>query len=89
MEAANENRPADTDYKRGLLRFAPWKIVIAAFAAAAIIFGALGYKLDSSRRRRSSVSSFRRPRRIEQRRRPRPHRRGAGGADRAVAAGNR
>jgi hypothetical protein len=29
------------------LRFAPWKIVIAAFAAAAIIFGALGYKLDS------------------------------------------
>ncbi|HXC30651.1 MAG TPA: hypothetical protein VNV38_22055 [Stellaceae bacterium] len=46
MEAANENRPADTDYKRGLLRFAPWKIVIAAFAAA-IIFGALGYKLDS------------------------------------------
>jgi hypothetical protein len=29
------------------LRFAPWKIVIAAFAAAGIIFGALGYKLDS------------------------------------------
>jgi hypothetical protein len=48
MQAANENRPADTDYKRGLLRFAPWKIVIAAFAAAGIIFGALGYKLGST-----------------------------------------
>ena len=47
MQAANENRPADTDYKRGLLRFEPWKIVIAAFAAAGIIFGAIGYKLDS------------------------------------------
>jgi hypothetical protein len=30
------------------LRFAPWKIVIAAFAAAGIIFGALGYKLGST-----------------------------------------
>jgi hypothetical protein len=48
MQAANENRPADTDYKRGLLRLAPWKIVIAAFAAAGIIFGALGYKLGST-----------------------------------------
>jgi hypothetical protein len=48
MQAANENRPTDTDYKRGLLRFEPWKIVIAAFAAAGIIFGALGYKLSST-----------------------------------------
>jgi hypothetical protein len=48
MQAANENRPTDTDYKRGLLRFDPWKIVIAAFAAAGIIFGVLGYKLGST-----------------------------------------
>jgi len=48
MQAANENRPADTDYKRGLLRLAPWKIVIAAVAGGGIIFGALGYKLGST-----------------------------------------
>lgn len=28
-----ENLAADTAYKRGLLRFEPWKIVITAFAA--------------------------------------------------------
>jgi hypothetical protein len=39
---------ADTDYKRGLLRFEPWKIVIAAFAAGGIVFGALGYEIGST-----------------------------------------
>jgi hypothetical protein len=48
MQADIENKRADTDYKRGLLRFEPWKIVIAAFAAGGIIFGALGYKIGST-----------------------------------------
>lgn len=32
---------ADTDYKRGLLRYEPWKIVITAFATGGVIVGAL------------------------------------------------
>lgn len=32
---------ADTDYKRGLTRYEPWKIVVAAFAAGGVLFGAL------------------------------------------------
>jgi hypothetical protein len=39
---------ADNDCKRGLLRFEPWKIVIAAFAADGIVFGALGCNIGST-----------------------------------------
>lgn len=33
MQAELANKTADTEYKRGLLRFEPWKIVVTAFAA--------------------------------------------------------
>lgn len=33
MQADIANKHADSEYKRGLLRFEPWKIVITAFAA--------------------------------------------------------
>jgi hypothetical protein len=48
MQADIKNKRADTDYKRGLLRFEPWKIVTPAFAAGGIIFGALGFKIGST-----------------------------------------
>lgn len=52
MEADIANKRADTAYKQGLLRFEPWKIVIAALAAGSILFGALGglvgYKIGST-----------------------------------------
>lgn len=31
----------DSEYKRGLLRFEPWKIVFTAFAAGATVVGAI------------------------------------------------
>ena len=51
MQADIDNKRMDTEYKRGLLRYEPWKIVITAFAAGGIIVGAvgaLGYKLGST-----------------------------------------
>lgn len=41
MSADIENKKADTEYKRGLLRFEPWKIVITAVAAGGILGGAI------------------------------------------------
>ena len=36
-EAHIENMNADTDYKRGLTRYEPWKLVITAFGAGAAV----------------------------------------------------
>ncbi|HSR78755.1 MAG TPA: hypothetical protein VLN57_19425 [Xanthobacteraceae bacterium] len=41
MQADIENKRADTDYKRGLLRFEPWKLGFAAFGAGAAVMAAL------------------------------------------------
>lgn len=41
MAADIENKRADTEYKRGLMRFEPWKIVITALAAGGVVGGAL------------------------------------------------
>jgi hypothetical protein len=41
MRADIANKQADTDYKRGLLRFEPWKIVVGAFATGAAVVGAM------------------------------------------------
>lgn len=50
--ADTDNKWMDTEYKRGLLRYEPWKVVVAGFAAGGIIFGAvfgaLGYKLGQT-----------------------------------------
>jgi hypothetical protein len=53
-----ENLTADSDYKRGLLLFEPWKIVIAPFAAGGLLCGVLagfiGTRAVAPRRSRSS-----------------------------------
>lgn len=41
MQTDIENKRADTDYKRGLLRFEPWKIAFTAFGAGAAFVAAL------------------------------------------------
>ena len=42
----------DSDYKRGLVRWEPWKVMIAAIGATAVLFGVLGglagYKIGST-----------------------------------------
>lgn len=38
MQADIANKRADTEYKRGLLRFEPWKIVLTAMAAGGGLF---------------------------------------------------
>jgi len=35
-----ENMEADTEYKRGLLKYEPWKVVITALAAGAALAAA-------------------------------------------------
>jgi hypothetical protein len=40
MTADITNKTADTDYKRGLLRYEPWKVVGLAFGAGAAVMGA-------------------------------------------------
>jgi hypothetical protein len=35
MKADISNKQADTEYKRGLLRFEPWKLAFTAFGAGA------------------------------------------------------
>jgi hypothetical protein len=42
-----ENMEADTDYKRTLTRWEPWKVIITAVVAAAAIAGFVGYKIGS------------------------------------------
>lgn len=41
MKADIANKQADTEYKKGLLRFEPWKIVLGGFAAGATVVGAI------------------------------------------------
>ena len=41
MIADTENKRADTEYKRGLLRFEPWKLAFTAFGAGAAFVVAL------------------------------------------------
>jgi hypothetical protein len=41
MSADIENKRVDTEYKRGLMQFEPWKIVITAVAAGGILGGAI------------------------------------------------
>jgi hypothetical protein len=41
MRADLANKAADTDYKRGLLKYEPWKIVLAAFLSGAATLGAI------------------------------------------------
>lgn len=38
MRADIANKEADTQYKQGLLRFEPWKIVVTAMAAGGGLF---------------------------------------------------
>jgi hypothetical protein len=40
-DAHVENMKADTDYKRGLLRYEPWKVAVTALGAGAAIMLAL------------------------------------------------
>ena len=42
MRADIENKQADTDYKKGLIKYEPWKVVVSAFAASAAVFGVIG-----------------------------------------------
>jgi negative regulator of sigma E activity len=42
MRADIQNKRMDTEYKRGLLRWEPWKVMVAALAATAALFGVLG-----------------------------------------------
>lgn len=37
MQADIANKRADSEYKQGLLRFEPWKIVVTAFAAGGAV----------------------------------------------------
>jgi len=41
MRADLANKTADTEYKRGLLKYEPWKIVLAAFLSGAATLGAI------------------------------------------------
>jgi hypothetical protein len=41
MRADIENKRADTEYKRGLLNYEPWKLILAAFGAGAALMAAL------------------------------------------------
>jgi hypothetical protein len=41
MRADLANKQADTDYKRGLLRYEPWKVVTTAFGAGFALCGGL------------------------------------------------
>jgi hypothetical protein len=41
MKADIANKNADSDYKRGLLRFEPWKVAVGAFATGAAVVGAM------------------------------------------------
>jgi hypothetical protein len=41
MIADIDNKRADTEYKHGLLRWEPWRLVITAVAAGGVIGGAL------------------------------------------------
>lgn len=45
MAADIENKRADTDYKRTLRRWEPWKVIIAATAATAALAGFAGYRI--------------------------------------------
>ncbi|MGD0107069.1 MAG: hypothetical protein ABSC06_23980 [Rhodopila sp.] len=40
MKADIANKQADTEYKEGLLRYEPWKVVGVAFGAGAAVMGA-------------------------------------------------
>ncbi len=42
LRADLANKEADTEYKRGLLRYEPWKVFATAITASAAFFGALG-----------------------------------------------
>jgi hypothetical protein len=41
MRADIQNKQADTEYKRGLLRYEPWKLGFTAFGAGAAVVAAL------------------------------------------------
>jgi hypothetical protein len=47
MAADIENKHADTEYKRTLRRWEPWKVIIGAVAATAALAGFVGYKVGS------------------------------------------
>ena len=40
MRADLANKNADTEYKRGLLRYEPWKVVLGGMTAGAALFAA-------------------------------------------------
>jgi len=40
LKADIANKQADTEYKRGLLRYEPWKVVAISFGAGAAVMGA-------------------------------------------------
>ena len=41
MRADIANKQADTEYKKGLLKYEPWKLVLTAFGAGAALMLAL------------------------------------------------
>jgi hypothetical protein len=41
MQADIANKNADTEYKMGLLKYEPWKVVLAAFLSGAAFVGAI------------------------------------------------
>jgi RsiW-degrading membrane proteinase PrsW (M82 family) len=41
MQAELENKRADTAYKNGLLKYEPWKVVLASFLSGAAVLGAI------------------------------------------------
>lgn len=48
MQADIENKRIDSDYKRTMRRWEPWKVIITAIAAAAALGGVVGYKIGST-----------------------------------------
>jgi hypothetical protein len=41
MVAQIANKIADTEYKKGLLKYEPWKVVLAGFLSGAATIGAI------------------------------------------------
>jgi hypothetical protein len=41
MRAELDNKRADTEHKRGLAKYEPWKVVIGAFTAGAAVVGGM------------------------------------------------
>jgi len=47
MQTDIENKRADTEYKRTMRRWEPWKVIVATVAATAALAGFVGYKVGT------------------------------------------